>query len=131
MAIVLSVVTHSTVNTTCFSRSGCGGNTVPIAIAADAPQVTSFLTESEGWFARLDQAIKDAGYLPMSGQIVDASLVAAPRQRTTAAEKEAIKAGKTAAEIWADKPARAAQKDTDARWTMKTAKGKPKPDSPT
>jgi IS5 family transposase len=75
-------------------------------------------------FARLDQAIKDAGYLPMSGQIVDASLVAAPRQRNTDEEKAAIKAGKTASEIWPDKPAKAAQKDTDARWTVKTSKGK-------
>ena len=75
-------------------------------------------------FARLDRAIKDAGYLPMSGQIVDATLVAAPRQRTTDEEKAAIKAGKTAAEIWPDKPAKAAQKDTDARWTLKTSKGK-------
>ena len=75
-------------------------------------------------FARLDEAIKDAGYLPMSGQIVDASLVAAPRQRNTDAEKAAIKAGKSAAEIWPGKPAKAAQKDTDARWTVKTSKGK-------
>jgi transposase, IS5 family len=75
-------------------------------------------------FARLDQAIKDAGYLPMSGQIVDASLVAAPRQRNTEEEKAAIKAGRKAAEIWPDKPAKAAQKDTDARWTVKTSKGK-------
>jgi len=75
-------------------------------------------------FARLDEAIKDAGYLPMSGQIVDASLVAAPRQRNTDAEKAAIKAGKSAAEIWPGKPAKAAQKDTDARWTVKTSKGR-------
>ncbi len=75
-------------------------------------------------FERLDQAIKDAGYLPMSGQIVDASLVAAPRQRNTDAEKAAIKAGKKASEIWPEKPAKAAQKDTDARWTVKTSKGK-------
>jgi IS5 family transposase len=65
-------------------------------------------------FARLDRAIKEAGYLPMSGQIVDASLVAAPRQRNTEEEKAAIRAGKTAAEIWPDEPAKAAQKDTDA-----------------
>ena len=65
-------------------------------------------------FERLDRAIKDAGYLPMSGQIVVASLVAAPRQRNTEDEKAAIKAGKTAAEIWPDKPDKAAQKDTDA-----------------
>lgn len=75
-------------------------------------------------FERLDQAIKAAGYLPMSGQIVDASLVAAPRQRNTEQEKAAIKAGKKAREIWPDKPAKAAQKDTDARWTLKTSKGK-------
>jgi transposase, IS5 family len=75
-------------------------------------------------FEQLDRAIKDAGYLPMSGQIVDASLVAAPRQRNTEGEKAAIKAGKTAVEIWPDKPAKAAQKDTDARWTVKTSKGK-------
>ena len=64
----------------------------------------------------------------MSGQIVDASLVAAPRQRNTEEEKAAIKAGKRAAEIWSDKPAKAAQKDTDARWTVKTRKGKVEPD---
>jgi transposase, IS5 family len=75
-------------------------------------------------FEQLDRAIRDAGYLPMSGQIVDASLVAAPRQRNTDGEKAAIKAGKTATEIWPDKPAKAAQKDTDARWTLKTSKGK-------
>jgi IS5 family transposase len=75
-------------------------------------------------FARLDQAIKDAGYLPMSGQIVDASLVAAPRQHNTEEEKTAIKAGKSACEIWPEKPAKARQKDTDARWTVKISKGK-------
>jgi len=66
-------------------------------------------------FEQLDRAIKEAGYLAMGGQIVDASLVAAPRQRNTDGEKRAIKAGKTAAEIWPDEPAKAAQKDTDAR----------------
>ena len=79
-------------------------------------------------FERLDQAIKGAGYLPMSGQIVDASLVAAPRQRNTKDEKDAIKAGKSADEIWPDQPAKAAQKDTDARWSMKISKGKPDAD---
>lgn len=79
-------------------------------------------------FARLDQAITEAGYLPMSGQIVDATLVAAPRQRTTHPEKEAIKAGRPASRIWPDQPARAAQKDTEARWTIRTRKGKAKPD---
>jgi IS5 family transposase len=75
-------------------------------------------------FERLDQALKDAGYLPMSSQIVDATLVAAPRQRNTEEEKAAIKVGQKAVEIWPDKPAKAGQKDTDARWTVKTSKGK-------
>lgn len=79
-------------------------------------------------FARLDRAISEAGYLPMSGQIVDATLVAAPRQRNTEGEKAAIKAGRSAAEIWPDDPAKAAQKDTDARWTVKFSKARPAAD---
>jgi IS5 family transposase len=79
-------------------------------------------------FARLDRAISEAGYLPMGGQIVDATLVAAPRQRNTEVEKAAIKAGKTAAEIRPDKPAKARQKDVDARWTVKFSKGRPAAD---
>lgn len=76
-------------------------------------------------FTRLDQAIVAAGYLPMSGQIVDATLVAAPRQRNREEEKAAIKQGKSAHEIWPDQPAKAAQKDVDARWTVKFSKAKP------
>jgi IS5 family transposase len=44
-------------------------------------------------FNKLDQAISDAGYLAMAGQIIDATLVAAPKQRNSDGEKEAIKAG--------------------------------------
>lgn len=66
-------------------------------------------------FARLDRAITEAGYLPMAGQIVDATLVAAPRQRNTEEEEARIEAGETAADIWPDKPARARQKDTGTR----------------
>ena len=46
------------------------------------------------------------------------------RHRGTEEEKAAIKAGQKAVEIWPDKPAKAAQKDTAARWTLKTSKGK-------
>jgi len=66
-----------------------------------------------------DWQLHKKGYIPMSGQIVDASLVPAPKQRNTESEKEAIKAGKSAGEIWPDEPAKAAQKDVDARWTLK------------
>ena len=66
-------------------------------------------------FGRLDQAITAAGYLPRGGQILDATLVAAPRQRNTDAEKAAIKDGRSAAEIWPEKPAKARQKDVPSR----------------
>jgi IS5 family transposase len=81
-----------------------------------------------------DWQLQKKGYIPMSGQIVDASLVPAPKQRNTEAEKDAIKAGKSAEEIWPDEPNKARQKDVDARWTLKIggkirfdAQGKPLP----
>ena len=66
-----------------------------------------------------DWQLRKKGYVPMAGQIVDASLVPAPKQRNTEDEKAAIKSGKSAVEIWPDKPAKAAQKDVSARWTLK------------
>lgn len=82
----------------------------------------------EALFARLDRAITEAGYLPMSGQIVDATLVQAPRQRLTEEEKVAIKDGRSAKELWPDKPTKARQKDTHARWTVKFSQAKPAAD---
>ena len=55
----------------------------------------------------------------LAGQIVDASLVPAPKHRDTDGEKEAIKAGRSAKEIWSDEPNKAARKDVSARWTLK------------
>src|SRR3974390_3049425 len=37
-------------------------------------------------FARFDAILRQSGYIAMSGQIVDASLIAAPRQRNTEEE---------------------------------------------
>jgi len=65
-----------------------------------------------------DWQLQKKGYIPMSGQIV-ASLVPVPRQRKTEGDREAIKSGKSARDIWPDEPNKAAQKDTDARWTLK------------
>ena len=76
-------------------------------------------------FDAFDNRLRTNGYLAMGGQIVDATLVAAPKQRNTQEEKDAIKAGKTAEEVWPDKPAKAAQKDVDARWTVKFSKARP------
>ena len=58
------------------------------------------------------------GYIARGGQIVDATIVSAPKQRNSKDENEAIKAGKTP-EGWEKKPAKNAQKDKDARWTKK------------
>lgn len=66
-----------------------------------------------------DWQLQKKGYIPMSGQIVDASPVPAPKQRNTDGGKEEIKAGKTAKEIWREEPNKAAQKDVDTRWTLK------------
>jgi transposase, IS5 family len=66
----------------------------------------------------------------MSGQIVDASIVAASRQRNAEAEKAAIKDGRIP-EDWAARPNKLA-KDRDARWTLKRAKARPRAeDGPT
>jgi IS5 family transposase len=61
----------------------------------------------------------------MGGQIIDTTLVAAPKQPNTDGEKAAIKAGEIPEE-WKDQPSRLCQKDRDARWTVKFARAKPK-----
>lgn len=76
-------------------------------------------------FDRFDTLLRNKGYLAMSGQILDASLVPAPRQRLDDGEKQAIKDGRSADEIWPEDPGKAAQKDVDARWTLKVGKAKP------
>jgi transposase, IS5 family len=78
-------------------------------------------------FARFDATLKAAGYLAMGGQIVDATIVAAPRQRNTEAEKAAIRDG-SIPEGWAERPAKLRQKGRDARWTVKFSKAKPRED---
>ena len=47
----------------------------------------------ETLFARFDTLLRDKGYLAMSGQILDASLIPAPRQHLDDGEKAAIKDG--------------------------------------
>jgi transposase, IS5 family len=81
-------------------------------------------------FERFDAMLRKAGYIAMTGQIVDASLIAAPRQRNTADEKKTIKEGRIPDE-WTEKPAKLRQKDRDARWTVKFTKAKPREDGST
>ena len=78
----------------------------------------------ENLFARFDRYLTKGGYLAMGGQIVDATIVAAPKQRNSDGEKAEIKAGEIP-EAWKGKPAKLRQKDRDARWTVKFSKAKP------
>jgi IS5 family transposase len=77
----------------------------------------------DGLFLRFDEALRASGFLAMSGQIVDATIVAAPKQRNTQEEKIAIREGRIP-DDWKEKPAKLAQKDRDARWTIKSTKAK-------
>ena len=77
----------------------------------------------EKLFDRFDRHLEDQGLLALGGQIMDASIVEAPRQRNNDREKEAIKAGEVP-QAWQDKPAKLRQKDRNARWTMKRGRKK-------
>ncbi len=72
----------------------------------------------EELFARFDALLSAQGWHARSGQLIDASLVPVPKPRHTREENAAIKAGETPS-AWEAHPAKARQKDTDARWTVK------------
>jgi len=65
-----------------------------------------------------DQLLRQ-GFIARGGQIIDATLVAAPRQHISRNAKELIKQGSTPIG-W--KPAQRRQKDLDASWTKKHGK---------
>jgi Transposase and inactivated derivatives, IS5 family len=73
-------------------------------------------------FDKFDAFLRDNGFAARKGQIVDAAIVQVPKQRNTRKENKRIKNGEADAvrAEWA--PAKAAQKDTDARWTKKNNK---------
>ncbi|WP_408872764.1 IS5 family transposase [Gluconobacter roseus] len=77
----------------------------------------------ERLFERFDATQRNAGYLPMSGQILDATLVAAPKQRNTNAEKAYLWKGRIPQD-WQDRPSKLSHKDRHARWTLKFTKAK-------
>ncbi len=74
-------------------------------------------------FKRFDAILRNAGYLLMSGQILDATLVAAPKQRNTNGEKADLREGRILQD-WQDKPSKLSHKDRHARWTLKFTKAK-------
>lgn len=93
------------------------GDTVP-----DAKTIWLFreqLTEAgliDKLFKQFDGFLHENGFSAQKGQIVDASIVAIPRQRNTKDENKSIKNGDVP-EDWGENKKR--QKDTDARWIKK------------
>jgi transposase, IS5 family len=69
-------------------------------------------------FDRFNRFLDQQGLHAKGGSIVDATIVEVPRQRNTREENQQIKAGGTP-ESFTENPAKAAQKDTDARWITK------------
>lgn len=72
-------------------------------------------------FEQFDGYLIEQGYTAQGGQIVDATLIPAPKQHNSEEENQLIKQGKTP-QSWQDKPHKGFQKDPDARWTKKGGK---------
>ena len=73
----------------------------------------------EKLFGQFETFLADNGYAAKRGQIIDASIVSAPKQRNSREENSRIKQG-TTPEDWQE--AKKRQKDVDARWTKKNGK---------
>ena len=71
-----------------------------------------------GLFEEFECQLQDKGLKARKGQIVDASLVDAPKQRNSREENAQIKEGEVP-QRFRDNPHVERQKDTDARWTKK------------
>ena len=94
-------------------------------IVPDAKTIWLFreqLTEAglvEKLFKQFDKFLSESGFSAKKGQIIDASIVAAPKQRNSREENKAIKDGNIP-QSWSGNKKR--QKDTDARWVKKNGK---------
>ena len=76
----------------------------------------------EELFARFNRMLEKKGIITHTGSVVDATFVDAPRQRNTREENRAIKEGEIPEEWLENTPEakhKRAQKDVDARWTIK------------
>lgn len=99
-------------------------------LADEVPDATTVwlfrkqLTEqglTESLFEQFDEYLIEQGYAAKGGQIVDATLIAVPKQHNRDDENQPIKQGEVFPS-WQDKPHKRSQKDTDARWTKKGGK---------
>jgi hypothetical protein len=82
-----------------------GGPAVNLRWALDRVRAKLKANAIDTLFRRFDEALRASGYLAMAGQIIDATIVAAPKQRNTDEEKKAIKQGRIP-NGWKDKPAK-------------------------
>jgi IS5 family transposase len=73
---------------------------------------------AEPLFERFNTILHVLGVQMTSGQLIDASFIEVPKQRNTREDNALIKEDAIPLD-WQDKPAKRAQKDTDARWTKK------------
>lgn len=73
----------------------------------------------EKLFHKFDNFLRKNGFAARKGQIVDASIIQAPRQRNSRDENKEVKEGNVPTD-WSENKSR--QKDTDARWTKKNDK---------
>lgn len=69
-------------------------------------------------FAKFDSMLCEKGFVAKKGQILDASITGAPKQRNSREENKQIKEGEGDS-LWTENPHKKRQKDTDARWTKK------------
>jgi transposase, IS5 family len=74
---------------------------------------------AEELFRQFETALEESGFAAKKGQIIDASIVQAPKQRNSREENAQIKHGEIPQD-WEETKRR--QKDTDARWVKKNAK---------
>jgi IS5 family transposase len=70
-------------------------------------------------FEQFDATLSTNGFAAEKGQIIDATIVSAPKQRNSCEENKQIKEEGKTPESWDSKPNKKRQKDTDARWTKK------------
>lgn len=75
----------------------------------------------ERLFRRFDEVLAIKGLFSMCGQLIDAALIAALRQKPIVEERATIRESGTPAH-WSK--AKRAQKDLDGRWTLKRGKAK-------
>ncbi len=75
-------------------------------------------TLDETLFGAFGRYLEELGLTAQQGTVIDARIIPVPKQRNTLEENQTLKDGLLPSD-WVKKPHKLAQKDTQARWTMK------------